>query len=501
MPEGRRPALSAIVPLVDPRGLVLDCIAAWTRQRDARDRVEVVVVGEPAADLTTAIRGLLRPSDQIVSATGRNEAVLYNAGVAAARAELLVLTESHCLPEPDTAAELLRSFAATDFDVACLGSLHLSPNRLARQEERLHEQRVAGRDAATHWGDVSLRGLAVRRSLLAELGGLDESCERFAETVLGIELWRRGLRIVNAEKARVRHANCRTFTELGSAVRALARGQCAWRARVGPELAEPWLGVAASGFADWPERARLSRRHARQALAVALRSLVLDRGRPGHGARATALRGEIRRLLGGALWGARGAWLGATLQAWAGMAGFHLTPGEGERLSRRHRAIWQSLMRRGALEYMLAHPLPALVPGGEPPSLRPGDLPDGSLLGFYRRETSAGKAFRWSLPLALLPLALPGGRYRIRLEGWSPRLASRCPRVYLDAMTLGPEQIEIGEHCVAFTVEVRPGRNADEHLLALTCAPFPAAAAGFSDPRPLGIAVERVVVEPAAAGS
>ena len=292
MGEGLRPALSVIVPLVDPRGLALDCIAAWTRQRDARiasswwwwaSRPWTSL--PPSADCCAPPTGSSRRRPQ----RGR----AYNAGVAAAGADLLVLTESHCLPEPDTAAELLRSFAATDFDAACLGTLHLSPNRLARQEERLHEQRLGGRDRAMHWGDVSLRGLAVRRSLLAELGGLDERCERFAETTLAIELWRRGIQVVNADRARVRHGNCRSFAELGPAVRALARGQCAWRARVGPELAEPWLGVAASGFADWPERARLSPRHARRALAVALRSLVLDRGREGHAARARALRGEI----------------------------------------------------------------------------------------------------------------------------------------------------------------------------------------------------------------
>src|SRR3954471_18390595 len=105
------PQLSIVFHLGDERCWAERALAAWLAQEAVADCCEIIVVNDrPGADLC-GFRRQLRSCDQLVTCRSMNEAVLYNAGARHARAPLILFTESHAIPEPDTARRIIDHFA------------------------------------------------------------------------------------------------------------------------------------------------------------------------------------------------------------------------------------------------------------------------------------------------------------------------------------------------------------------------------------------------------
>src|ERR1700724_1397653 len=221
-------ALTVVLPLIDDRGQGERALASWTGQTLAAKRFEIVAVTPP-------------PGGRL--ARGAAEMELSQAGARAARGEVLLFTEAHCLAEPDAAAALLRRFAepwtaapqragAAGPAAAQLAGEPLASNAFAAFETRLLRDGLrAHPDDA--WRRGSLRGFAVRRAAWEAAGGFATGCGRLAEAILGVRLLRLGWRIDDCPEARVRHGNCSRARDLAAALRPHGKGQGAWRERWG----------------------------------------------------------------------------------------------------------------------------------------------------------------------------------------------------------------------------------------------------------------------------
>jgi hypothetical protein len=486
-------ALTVVLPLIDDRGHGESALISWTGQTLAADRFEIVAVTpRPGGRLERRARSLLRPHDRLEAAPGAAEMELYQAGARAARGDVLLFTEAHCLAEPDAAEALLRRFAepwtatppragtagAAGPAAAQLAGEPLASNAFAAFETRLLRDGLrAHPDDA--WRRVSLRGFAVRRAAWEAAGGFATGCGRLAEAILGVRLLRLGWRIDDCPEARVRHGNCSRARDLAAALRPHGRGQGAWRERCEAGLERDFLPP----LPDWSERAGWEPRLARHALRVRLgilgRAMLRRAWRPHAAAAARALPG----CLAAALLGYRVPRALAAARAAQALAASRWGPGK-ERRYRAYGRASSELLRWGVLDHAAAAGLPA-APAGE--VLRPAELPDGALVGFHAPERwSAGDArptCRWTRPFALLRLALEPADMRLILEVSSPVPPERrALRVFWNGRPVraAPEG--------GFLLQRRRFRPG-EQLLAIACAPFYPARAGLDDPRELGVAV------------
>ena len=127
-----------ILPMPDHRGYAERAVTSWTEgQTFARDRYEVIVASDGAdAALDERVEPLLGPADRAVLEEGATEIELYDKAARAARGRLLVFTEPHCIAEPDFIEEMVAHLARTGEPGACGRTVAISPNGLARMEQR-----------------------------------------------------------------------------------------------------------------------------------------------------------------------------------------------------------------------------------------------------------------------------------------------------------------------------------------------------------------------------
>jgi hypothetical protein len=484
------PRLSIVLPLVDDRGFAGASVGAWASQTLPAALYEIVAVDDGRRPrYTQELRRHLRDQDVLVERAGGSEIELYQKGAEVARGDLLLFTESHAVPLATTAEKLLCHFGRTGVETATLRSTHLPRPGLAALEEALGDRVRHERPPERWWAGVSLRGLAVSRSLFHELGGFRTELERFAETALAIEMDRRGLRADEVPDAVVQHGDCRSVRELEPALLALGRGRRRY-VEAGPRArVEPYVGAPGPG-----NRAVLDAGLARSLSLALLRSLLDPTG--GAASRTAGARALLR-------------WAPIVV---AGAAGAALRPRVSARLSfllcavplgnaasrlARFARAWSAVEACGEVQLLSRGALPPPGAPTRPLRFRPGESEDTDFVGFHAREADALGSFRWSEPAALWRLALAPGDYvgtlRVSVPPFDPGL-----RLLLNGRARAgratPEGVEITlpRHCM---------REGGEQHLVLLSAPFRPARAGSTDGRTLGVAVRGLDLVPRASGA
>ncbi len=296
------PLLSGIVVHWHNESQLAELLAAWP----ADPRFELIVVDNGSASSALLPGGWdavrwVRPGRNLGFAGG------VNAGVAAAEAPLLLLLNPDAVPEPGALDELLRGFAAlpdaaglaprlAGSDGASQAGWQLrdlpSPGALLAQALLLPPfgSRTAEPPAGTPIAQPAAAALALRRSALDAVGGLDERFfpAWFEDVDLAFRLRSAGLPLCYWPAARFRHG-------LGSTVPRLGYGAFLWiyHRNLGRYLAKhhgwAWAGAARAALV----------------LGALLRLALL----PLHAPRRAAGRGDAARaflaLLAGALFGWR----------------------------------------------------------------------------------------------------------------------------------------------------------------------------------------------------
>ncbi|MFN2386926.1 MAG: hypothetical protein ABR576_11700 [Thermoanaerobaculia bacterium] len=493
-PAAARPLLSVVLPLLDERGLALECIGGWAREK-AEVPLQLLVVSDgrrPA--LERRARGLLGPEDAFLLQEG-GEAAMYDRACRAAWADLLLLTEAHCLPSPGAARSLVRFFDERAAEAAWLESGHLSPNRFARLEERLVEEDRRSRTDPDDWRHVSLRGFAVRKSVYLDAGGLRPELGRFAEAVLAVRIQRSGRKLHSVPGALVRHGNCETYSELSEALRAHGAAQAAYWERCERGEVERFHPP----HPDWAGRGRLDRTAARELSRIAWASLFRDAGRPGRGERSGEVARVLPAILAAALLGPRPALWKARAAAMAVRARCLFARGDEHRFYGLYRRLWAALLRVGVLQEVLRQAPPTASGDGRSGAIDAGEIPDGAFAGFYGREDWAKKPCRWSAPVALARVRVPAGTYRVRLRAHFPWGAEEsCLRLFWNGQPIPPRAVRPTADGVEFAP---PGASPQDETqtIGIVCRPYLPRRSGSPDPRRLGLLLFATELTPALA--
>jgi glycosyltransferase involved in cell wall biosynthesis len=194
-------AVSVIVPARDASATLPRTLAALAAQ-DLTEPYEVIVVDDASVDGTAAIAAAAPGPVSLVRANGDGPGPARNAGVAAARGEVLAFTDADCFPAGDWLRRGLAAIAKADLvqgrvvpdPAVALGPFDRTVN--VDGERGLYET----------------ANLIVRRSLFEGLGGFEDWLPARIGKPLAEDLWfgwrarRSGARTAFGEDVLVRHA-------------------------------------------------------------------------------------------------------------------------------------------------------------------------------------------------------------------------------------------------------------------------------------------------------
>jgi hypothetical protein len=461
----RPPQLSVLLPLQDERETALASFGAWRDQSVDPSTYEIIVLapGEDPA-MEDEVRPLLRDEDSWIARPGHDEYELFDIGAGAARGEFLFLTEAHCVPDRDCVESMLEELERTGADGVRGESVPDVRGPLGELELEMFDEAQKQEEDPEHWRKVLIHSLALRRAVFLEAGGTPSRYGDFCTWVLAISLHRIGMRMAYSPRPRVSHTYDGDLEHVSPFVRSFRRGEVLYRTEQPEEAQNGYL----EWVPEWERRLEFTRAGGRRALrsALALRH-------PG------ALAG-LHRHLDAALLGPRGAIVRSRARARAAARRARRAT-DRDTMRRPFREFWSQTSRLGVLEGLLeTKPEPPVADSN--PLLTESWA--GRALGLYDVERLDGEEpFRWTAPLALLRVAVPGPGTRLaRLEllpfqrpgrGAEPRIAVDDRRV----------PIRIDGDTIEF--EVEPG----EHWIALAANPLRPRRHGVDDPRALGLPV------------
>ena len=257
-------------------GPLLDTLAA---QELEAERYEVVVVDNASRDATAevaAARGA-----RVVHEPIPNRSRARNAGVAAARADLIAFTDADCTASPQWLAAFL---ACRGRAPLVAGPVRIQTRTPPNAVERFEAASRVGQRAGVKQGWAATANLMVERSAFEAVGGLDPAYRHIGEDVdFCLRAGRAGFALGYCEDALIHHMAehevgavlRRAFFNGYSAAQVLRRagaGHVAWRdpkPLLSPRAAAAFHGVPGDGLAPGERRAQMALASAAYASRVA----------------------------------------------------------------------------------------------------------------------------------------------------------------------------------------------------------------------------------------
>jgi cellulose synthase/poly-beta-1,6-N-acetylglucosamine synthase-like glycosyltransferase len=199
------PAVSVVVPAMNAEATIGPCLAALTHQTMPKTRYEVIVVDDASTDRTASIaEGAGARVVRLERRMGPGGA--RNAGIEAARGDLIVFTDADCEPCHTFLEALVTplltdsSLGATKGSYLTRQSSHVAQFVQLEYEERYRRMRRHG------WIDfVDTYAACFRRADLVQAGGFDTRLRQCQDQELSFRLAAGGIRIRFVEEARTFH--------------------------------------------------------------------------------------------------------------------------------------------------------------------------------------------------------------------------------------------------------------------------------------------------------
>ena len=199
---------SVIVPAYNEGKLIGACVRALGAQSVARDTYEILVVDDASVDGTAAI-ARAAGADRVLTIEHGGAAAARNAGVRAARGDLVLFTDADCAPHP----RWIESIVAPFSDPAVTGVKGTYRTRqeglVARLVQLEFEMRYERMATLLVIDFIDTYAAAYRRRVLVEEGGFatDYPVPSAEDVDLSFRLSQRGHRLVFAPEAWVWHTH------------------------------------------------------------------------------------------------------------------------------------------------------------------------------------------------------------------------------------------------------------------------------------------------------
>lgn len=447
LPTGEVAEIAVVYPVFQVRGDEVERIRSWTQEQDLdgrRYRV-IVVVGPDTADDLEAIRGLLRPQDQLLvtEAPGR-DVDYWQAGADRTTTPWLLFVEGHVLARPDCLSRLL-AWVADHPEAAAVSCVMETPdvNRISPVLERWFADVQREWAAPGGWPRLTRAAFAVRRDVLLDVGSLRPEYGQFAPELLSAMLHERGWSVDVAVGARIIHVDSLMdgFREDNGDF--VLSGLDA-RADLPAPFFETYFGPSpVAGLGALPARTT------RQLSGGLIRAFVADPMPAVHCIPAAG------RLLPHSVLGLNHR-IGTlrTLSRIGGWSVMHV-PMPAELRWRMFIRAHRRLIRAEQLSWASRHPATALGPAVGAARCTADALGPGAVLGMHGLEQLDGLPFRWTEPVFALRVDLLAGLSQIRLETGSVRrpLARALRAIVVDGRRL-PDRDVLVRDDGSFSVRV-----------------------------------------------
>lgn len=471
---------SVIIPLEFNRGLAVRCIRAWVEgQSFRRDAYEILVAASETHDPKElkAIGELLLPQDKLVRFPVSHDMGLVASAASLAVGEVLVFTESHCLPEPnflEMSTVVLNAHA--EWGGFSGQSYALTHNRLSVIEAEFYEQGIISNLTHHAWLKVLDQCFVIHRKDYWAAGGIEPAYGHFAEWHFAGRLHLHGIKIGYAPEVQVGHyyvgdmADLKTFTmdfTEGEMRCASAHGDACSR------LFEP--------YPEWKYRSRWNR-----TLIDSLWCLLRSQKR-------TRLRNLFKYGAGKvytlkpAIAGTR-AVLG--LQHWLLNGLLFVRWNHGAKaVFRRWVMTCARLARLMFLQdFYQNRDMGGSVRSSLPDEWTPADATRWEGVGFYELEYLQETPFRWSAPVGCIRLCLGQGDWRVTLDFLPdvPEKLIASAQVFINGRPCVIRRTDVlAEKGIEMTFNNPRGREVDiAWILKKIHAP--------RDPRALGLPVTKI---------
>jgi cellulose synthase/poly-beta-1,6-N-acetylglucosamine synthase-like glycosyltransferase len=166
------PRYSVIVPAYQAEGTIGACVRALNAQTLPRDRYEIIVVDDGSTDRTANV-ARKAGADRVLTVPHGGPAAARNAGVDAARGEIVLFTDADCEPSPEWLERMVAPLA--DPGVTGAKGTYRTRQRalMARLVQLEYEFRYERMARAPRIDFVDTYAAAYRRAVLLQAGGFD----------------------------------------------------------------------------------------------------------------------------------------------------------------------------------------------------------------------------------------------------------------------------------------------------------------------------------------
>lgn len=204
------PRISVIVPAFEGSAQIEACLTALAHQTLSSDQYEIIVVDDGSTD-DTAERAARCGARVIRLSRNRGPAQARNVGLAAARAEIVVFTDSDCQPAPDFLDTLTAPLA--NARIAATNGAYVSRQRalVPRFVQLEYENRYRHTAAASTVDFIDTYAACYRRTDLLRLGGFDARFRLCEDQELSFRAAEAGLSARFVPEARTYHQHAETF--------------------------------------------------------------------------------------------------------------------------------------------------------------------------------------------------------------------------------------------------------------------------------------------------
>jgi len=205
------PTITVVIPAYNAASIIATGLRAILAQDYPRDRMEVVVVDDGSTDNTPKILASIE-GIRVIRQTNAGPARARNTGWKNGTGEIVLFTDSDCIPAPDWVRRLVEKFTAPDIGgVGGTYGIHNSDSLLARCiHEEIIERHLRMPEEVNYLGSFNL---AYRRAALEATGGFDETFQNASgeDNDLSYRINKAGYRLLFTNEARVDHVHPQEF--------------------------------------------------------------------------------------------------------------------------------------------------------------------------------------------------------------------------------------------------------------------------------------------------
>jgi hypothetical protein len=435
---------TVIIPLEYHRGQIEDCLKGWiTNQVYPQDQYEILAAAHGPSLSNQArsfLKEVLRSHDKLLLYDKPHDMALCAKAALDAKGELLVFTESHCIPNPNVLSVAEQEMQThSEWAGLCAKGLPIAHNRLSIVEAEMYVADIEHGLMVHSWRKVLDQFFVVRKERYLETGGFVPELAHFAEWHLAAHMHQKGFLVGYAPDVQYWHYYSGDFQELLEFSNDFTHGEMIYKSGFKDDPCQTYFPEPN----EWSSRFKWIPRLAKPASILAGQA---------HARSATSILSPVEFFLHLYLlliWQIR-LYAGINLRLLLSNLRFHIARTALQignffnigknMLNTLFLQLVDASIRLERVKFVrqwLQHPHNETVP------LLAAKIhwqPDATLenihvLGFHPMEEWNGSKFRWSEPVAMIEFSLQPGKYRFTMD-WLPIRLIKNLVVYLDEKPL-----------------------------------------------------------------